>query len=108
VNYTNYTNLDSHYSRTYEPGDRLVRGWTGIIDRRDVSFANGLLEIAEEVFARHNHDDRPDGQLCPSMSVGDVVIIGEVALSVASTGWKQVDVQLDDLITDIAWKDIVA
>jgi hypothetical protein len=34
--------------------------------------------LAEDVFARHNRDDRPDGQLCPSMSIGDVVMFGEL------------------------------
>ena len=106
--YTNYTNLDSHYDRPYEPGDRLVRGWTGIVDQRDVSFANGLREIAEDIFARHNMDNRPDGQMCPSMSVGDVIVIGEVAMSVARTGFEVVNLDPADLITDCAWKDIVA
>jgi hypothetical protein len=25
----------------------------------------------------HNRDDRPDGLLCPSLSIGDVTIIGD-------------------------------
>ena len=34
---------------------------------------------AERFFVRHHRDDWPDGQLCPSMSTGDVVVIGETA-----------------------------
>ena len=29
----------------------------------------------EAVFARHNRDDRPDGQTAPSLSVGDVIAV---------------------------------
>lgn len=104
ITYTNYTNIDASYCRPYEPGDRLVQGWMG-----EVSGAEGvdLHHIAEVVFALHNADDRPDGQLCPSMSVGDVVVIGEVALSVDRAGFKVVQLDAADLITDRTWKELV-
>jgi hypothetical protein len=63
--------------------------------------------VAERVFQRHNQEDRPDGRLCPSMSVGDVVVIGEVALSVAPVGFTQVDIDQSDLIVDESWIDVV-
>ena len=31
IGYTNYTNLDACFSRPYECGDRLVRGYSGTI-----------------------------------------------------------------------------
>ena len=62
-------------------------------------FAEPLLSL-EQLFAKHNRDDRPDGQLCPSMSVGDVVILGETAYTVESIGWERVDLDAADLITD--------
>lgn len=61
--YTNWTNLDSHFVRPYQPGDRLVRGHTGTIEGELPS-----EYLCEAIWLRHNADDRPDGQLCPSQS----------------------------------------
>ena len=60
IGYTNYTNLDACFSRPYQCGDRLVRGYSGTIvtDRGEP-----IEAIAERLFTRHNHDDRPDGEL---------------------------------------------
>lgn len=106
--YTNYTNLDAGFIRGYEPGDRLVKGWEGEIahhpDDDPDSFVTPTLE---RLFMRHNRDDRPDGQLCPSMSVGDVVILGETAWSVADFGFEPVTVDPADLITDRTWREVV-
>jgi hypothetical protein len=102
LTYTNFTNIDASYCRPYEPGDRLVKGWEGEIH---IVLDEPLLTL-EHVFARHNRDDRPDGRLCPSMSVGDVVIIGEVAYSVASVGFEPVAVDPADLITDRTWTEV--
>jgi len=103
LTYTNYTNLDAGYWRPYEPGDRLVKGWTGDVEVVAELTATQTLEL---LFARHNHDDRPDGRLCPSMSIGDVVIIGEVAWSVASIGFVRVAVDAADLIVDRTWAEV--
>lgn len=53
----------------YMPGDRLVQTYRGAIDAPDP------LDAAWAVVVRHNRDDRPDGRLGPSFSVGDVVAI---------------------------------
>lgn len=103
LTYTNYTNIDASYCRPYEPGDRLVKGWTGEIDPR---FDCEIQETAEAIFAKHNADDRPDGQLCPSMSIGDVVVIEETALSAASMGFVFVTLDPADLITDRTWSEV--
>ena len=102
MTYTNFTNLDAGFWRPYEKGDRLVKGWTA-------DFPDGWS--LEALFAKHNRDDRPDGQLCPSMSVGDVVVItaanGEVgSWSVASFGFDPVTVDPADLITDRTWTEV--
>jgi hypothetical protein len=104
VAYTSYTNVDAGFIRTYERGDRLVHGYTGTIDVHDGDDAS---TIAERLFARHNRDDRPDRDLCPSMSVGDVIVIGEIAVSVAGVGFRRVDVDADDLIVDRTWRDVI-
>ena len=104
VDYANFTNVDARYARPYEPGDRLVLGHRGQIDVDDVS---DLDAVAEQLFARHNRDDRPDGQLCPSMSVGDVIVMAEVAVSVASRGFRVVHPDPADLIVDRPWRVVV-
>jgi hypothetical protein len=101
--YVNFTNVDAGFRRPYEPGDRLVRGHRGTVD---VDGAELVERVAERIFERHNHDDRPDGQLCPSMSIGDVVVIGEVAVSVDRVGWRRVQLDPTDLITDRSWRTI--
>ena len=103
MHYVNYTNIDASFCRAYQPGDRLVRGHQGEVDG-----SAGLSPIAhcEQLFSRHNRDDRPDGQLCPSMSVGDVIVFGEVAYSVDHCGFKRVDLDMRDLITDRTWTEM--
>lgn len=101
--YTNYSNLDASFMRPYEPGDRLVKGWTG---ETDLAFPHEMRAL-EEIYFRHNHDDRPDGQMCPSMSIGDVVIVGEGAWSVDHIGFVPVTVDPADLITDRTWSEVV-
>jgi hypothetical protein len=102
--YMNYTNVDAGFVRTYEHGDRLVRGHAGTID---VEHADDVTAVAERLFARHNRDDRPDRHLCPSMSVGDVIVIGEVAVSVAGVGFQRVDLDNNDLIVDRSWQEVI-
>jgi hypothetical protein len=102
--YTNFTNVDAGFIRTYECGDRLVRGHIGTIE---VTETDDVTAIAERLFARHNRDDRPDRDQCPSMSVGDVIVIGEVAVSVGGVGFQRVDLDPDDLIVDRTWREVI-
>ena len=104
VAYSNFINVDARFGRPYQPGDRLVLGHRGQIEVDD---ASDLNDIAEQLFVRHNGDDRPDGQLCPSMSVGDVILIGETAVSVASRGFHVVHPDPDDLLVDRPWSIVV-
>ena len=103
--YECWTNVDARFSRTYEPGDRLVRGWCDVVASTDP--VPRFEVLAEDVFARHNRDDRPDGQLCPSMSIGDVVMFGEVAMSVDGIGFARVDVDRADLVVDRTWRQVI-
>lgn len=63
--YRIYHNLSSCFA-PYRPGDKL---WF------DASAYEMDGDDPEFVFGRHNRDDRPDGQLAPSLSVGDLVAI---------------------------------
>jgi hypothetical protein len=62
-------NIDAMFIRGYEPGDRLIRGYTGTLTTGETPPAT------ERIFAIHNRDDRPDGKDAPSLSVGDVVVL---------------------------------
>ena len=81
-----------------------MRGYHGQVPIDDVT---DVAAIAEQLFERHNRDDRPDRHLCPSMSVGDVIIIGETAVSVDRIGFQIVHPDPDDLITDRTWRTVV-
>jgi len=102
--YTCYTNVDRGFDGVYQPGDRLVRGHQGTIDLLP---GESLSALMERIYARHNADDRPDGDLCPSMSVGDVVYLGEGYFSVSEVGFRTVGVMPDDLITTRTWLEVV-
>jgi hypothetical protein len=95
ITYRLLHNLDTRYStNAYTPGQRLADGYIG-----EIAFhPEALFAAAEAIFLRHNADDRPDGQSAPSLSVGDVVILGEIALSVDRIGWTKVTVNPDDLL----------
>jgi hypothetical protein len=79
----------------YQPGDPMVR-----VFAYQASPGRPAEEIAEEAFAIFN--DHPTdaaraelacayyGRRLRSLSVGDVVAVGEVPLAVASAGWKPV------------------
>jgi len=94
MNYTIFHNLDAGFSRGYQQGDRLVKGHEGDVDVSVRTTSVGL----NAVYERHNRDDRPDGQTAPSLSVGDVVLLGETAFTVAWAGFDRVDVDPDDLV----------
>jgi hypothetical protein len=99
--YTLWTNVSSGFRRIYQPGDSLVRGFAGVVDAESIADASALL------FARHNRDDRPDGQIAPSMSVGDVIEFSECALSVADIGFAVVVIADRDRVTDRSWLEVV-
>jgi hypothetical protein len=92
MTYQLYHNQSSRFSRGYEAGDELVEGHRGQFPacfsiRPDLDPQEALLRLAEVIFTKHNRDDRPDGRTAPSLSVGDVVVIGEVAMTVESIGF---------------------
>jgi hypothetical protein len=89
----------------YQPGDPMVRVFTYQTDP-----AAGPEEIAEEAFAICNGHPRDawgtdlahryyEREL-RSVSKGDVVVAGEVALAVASVGWIPVRGGLHEVRTD--------
>lgn len=86
-------------------GEQFVKTWEG-----EVPDGLALNAAAEQVFHAHNQDSRPDGQIGPSMSVGDIVIFetpeGDQALVCASMGFAEVEVPFEVLAT--TWRDLMA
>lgn len=89
----------------YQPGDPMVRVFT-----YQANPAAGPDKVAEEAFAicnGHPHDARGEDlarryydRELRSLSKGDVVVAGEVALAVASAGWIPVRGGLHEVRTD--------
>jgi hypothetical protein len=69
----------------YRADDKFVVAW------RDEIEAERPEDVPEIMFARHNADNRPSGQTCRSMSVGDVVVVGETAYACESAGFRALD-----------------
>lgn len=105
--YDIFHNIDARWMRAYEPTDRLIEGWSGRFDNRDIDDVNSACDV---IFAMHNRDDRPDGQLAPSLSVGDVVKLwlnGRYDMrSVDNFGWKRVPVFTDALVHAGPYRDV--
>lgn len=96
THYGIWHNVDAHYVRGYQDGDRIIQGHTGSIPD---PAGGDALHACEAVFFLHNMDDRPDGQDAPSLSVGDVVSVSVgpehvwEAWTVESLGWSRVDLE---------------
>jgi hypothetical protein len=101
INYTLWTNVSSGHRRPYRSGDILVAGHRGTIDAADIASA------CEPLFSRHNSSNRPDGQIAPSMSTGDVIEFEQGAFSVDRIGFEAVTINDADRITDRTWRDIM-
>jgi hypothetical protein len=89
----------------YQPGDPVVRVFT-----YQASPGRSPEEIADEAFGIFNdHPRDPDGadlacayyqRRLRSLSKGDVVAVGEVALAIAGVGWTPVRDPLNEVRTD--------
>lgn len=84
----------------YQEKDAMLDAWQGAVEADDEELG------AERVFVIHNQDDRPTGRICPSMSVGDVAVVGTRAFACQSVGWVEVGVPTN--IFAGSWMDVVA
>ena len=107
LSYTNYTNVSRPFMRGYEPGDTLIAGWSGTLTV-DTTWVTDVKALAERLFVIHNRDDRPDGAMCPSMSVGDVCVIGEIALTVEDIGFQVCTIDRADIDTEHTYRQWAA
>lgn len=102
IDYTLFHNIDGGFQRGYQPGDRLATGWTDTITSEHTLTDPEVAHLAEWLFNRHNRDDRPDGRTAPSLSVGDVITIGHLQLTVQREGFTTTTVNPDDY-TGTTW-----
>jgi hypothetical protein len=77
----------------YEVGDALALGWSG-----EVPFDGEIDEnLLEQIWIRHNRDQRPDRETCPSLSMGDVLLLNDNAYTVCGIGFRSVSVDEYDM-----------
>ena len=97
--YRLHHNLDSHYFRAWQKGDHLADGHTGTIE-----FVWSDIEVTlNEIYEIHNSDNRPDGSSAPSLSIGDVIVLGESAFTVAELGFTSINLEAGDLM-GVDWR----
>lgn len=101
VNYQVFWNVaEGHYFEGYKMGDLLVQGYGG-----DTPIGGGEDQVLEAIFAKHNRDDRPDGQMGPSLSKGDVVQMAGKWYAVASMGFDPIGAPSN--ITTKPWRQVM-
>jgi YodL-like len=89
LSYAFYKNNNWHNSHLtgYQPGDELELAAIGLVDGNP----DNPVQILEVLFETYNIR-HPVGYEGRSMSVSDVIIIGETAWSCDCQGWRAVDV----------------
>ncbi len=116
MKYRIYKNVSRDGMMGYKPGQSM---WVAPEWER-AFLSDDDVANASAVFILHNRDDRPDGQICGSLSVGDVVAFPLAAESAESRmyactpmGWERVDsfvvgqvVNLND--PGMLWRDAFA
>jgi hypothetical protein len=107
IEYRDFTNMSGPMRRGYQPGDTLVAGWVGALDIES-RWTLSVIALAEHVYDLHNRPERPDGQICPSMGVGDVVIFGEIAVTVESEGVAICNVDHSDVVSDMSYRQYLS
>jgi hypothetical protein len=103
ADYQLFHNLDAGRARLYAPGDRLVPGYAGSLG---TTRAIAVSKLPEEIFDRHNRDDRPDAESAPELSMGDVVVMGDTTIGVERYGFTPVTIDPADLLT-ITYREAV-
>lgn len=106
--YTLWTNLDSRFRGPYVAGShRLVRGYIRTAPFEQEPDDREDLTLCEEIWQLHNRDNRPDGRMAPSLSVGDVIELQCGSYSVCGEGFVRVEMLATDQITDRNWRECV-
>lgn len=107
MRYELFHNLDAGGHWSWKEGDRLARGWSGeVAPRLGDDDRVSVPETLEAVFLLHNADDRPDGQRVWSLSVGDVVVLGETAWTCERRGWQPCSLDESAVVADSNVDDI--
>lgn len=93
------------YLEGYVEGDELVLTFSGQL------LSGGAIAPAlalEQIWVKHNRDDRPDGKVGPSLSVGDVVhLCGDGYHACRTTGWQEITAP-DSIENEETWLTVMA
>jgi hypothetical protein len=100
IAYTHLGNVDSFKSRRYHTGDRLI-----CYERAcEVAVGETATSVAERMFALHSGEvDDPEAWSYPAIGIGDVLVIGEVAVGVTETGLEPTEYDPVDVISAADW-----
>src|SRR5215467_10138396 len=73
----------------YEPGDKMKKSWEGELDISQLTGGEVTNRLLDWIWHKFNQDDRPNGQIAHSLSIGDVVVLDGEAFAVANVGWTE-------------------
>lgn len=85
--------------RPYLPGDPLLEVWVTTSPFAGHSDAAKVAEVVLEQTFRRLNIDHPDDWTQRSMSVGDVIVVGETAWLCGAAGWSAVDIARSPIAT---------
>jgi hypothetical protein len=83
--WSNVTMRPDQFMSGYQPGDRMFKSW----EDKTAPTSEPEDVFLEELFCMFNADERPNGKIAHSLSVGDVVVLNDTAYAVKSVGFER-------------------
>jgi hypothetical protein len=83
--WSNTSRRPERFLSGYQVGDTMKMSWEG-----DLHGLVSTPELLEHLFEMFNRDERPNGQIAHSLSIGDVVVLDGVAFAVVAIGFAAV------------------
>jgi hypothetical protein len=96
-----YLNEDTNFMSGYKTGDRLRKAYSGEEEWNfeDQAQLEGIVPgILDQIFARFQDENQPDDYVHRSLSCGDVIVTGESAFTVLTSGWGAVTLTMSDVL----------
>jgi hypothetical protein len=62
-----------------------------------------VIAIAERLYDVHSREDDPEGWAFPPITLGDVLVIGDVAVGITEAGVEVVEYDTADVISEADW-----
>jgi hypothetical protein len=100
--YTIFLNSSSQFLRPYRVGDKMTLMHNGTVDTDKLLSSEKIADnsaklnhVLNKIFTYFNNSNDCCGSSHRSMSVGDVVVLGEFAFSCVENGWVPVNLSND-------------